>query len=205
MDYRRWFDDSGMLYSYDLEDHQGRDVVVQIEKAFPGEVIGENGRKSKKPIVKFVGLEKTLALNKTNGKSIKKMYGKDAESWPGKWVALFVTTCEFGGETRDCIRIRPKQPDAPRAAQSGKRPPAKEVDIESIIAAYGGCDDMEMFEALESDRKAAWGAIGKDDKPRVKDAAVQAHKRMIDAESNAATKAHVADTTEPATTEESAS
>jgi len=191
MDYRRWFDDSGMLYAYDLEDHQGRDVVVQIEKAYPGEVIGENGRKTKKPFVKFVGMDKALALNKTNGKTIKKLYGKDASVWPGQWVALFVTTCEFGGETRDCIRIRPNRPNKPDAqrpaAQSSKR---KDVDVESMIAAYDGCGDSEMFEALESDRKATWALIGKDDKPRVKDAVNGALQRVIGAESVAAN--HVA-------------
>jgi len=196
MDYRRWFDDSGMLYAYDLEEHQGRDAVVQIEKAWGGEVTGEKGRKSKKPIVKFVGLDKTLALNKTNGKTIARMYGKDGSKWAGCWVALYVTTVDYDGETRDCIRIRPNKPDVQRPAQNGKRAPKQEVDIESMIAAYGGCDDMEMFDALESDRKAAWAAIGSADKPRVKDAATQAHKRILDAENAAAMKATVPDAPE---------
>lgn len=173
MDYRRWFDDSGMLYSYDLEDSPGRDhdTVVQIEKAWGGEVTGEKGRKSKKPILKFVGLEKCLALNKTNGKTIRKMYGKDGDKWPGCWITLYVTTVDYDGETRDCIRVRPQRPDAQRPAQNGRGQQRRTVDVEAMIASYDGCDDPEVFDALEADRKAAWGAIGKDDKLRVKAAA----------------------------------
>lgn len=182
MDYRRWFDDSGMLYAYDLEDHQGRDAVFQIEKAWGGEVTGEKGRKSKKPIIKFVGLDKTLALNKTNGKSIAKMYGKDGSKWAGCWVALYVSTVDYDGETRDCIRIRPQKPDVARAGQNGARGNGrKPVDVEAMIAAYDGCDDSEVFDAIEADRKAAWQSIGKDDKLRVKAAAEKANARMLDA------------------------
>jgi len=180
MDYRRWFDDSGMLYSYDLEEHNGRDAVLQIEKAWGGEVTGEKGRKSKKPIVKFVGLEKTLALNKTNGKTIARLYGKDGSKWAGCWVALYVTTVDYDGEVRDCIRVRPQKPDVQRPVQNGKRP-KQEVDIGSMITAYEGCDEMEMFEALESDRKIAWGAIVKDDKTRLRSASEAAHRRILDA------------------------
>ena len=123
MDYRRWYDDSGMLYAYDLEDAQGRDVVVQIEKAWGGEVTGDKGRKSKKPIIKFVGRDKTLALNKTNGKTIAKLYGKDGTKWAGKWIALFVSTVDYDGETRDCIRIRPRQPEPTQKVRNGKSAP----------------------------------------------------------------------------------
>lgn len=121
MDYRRWYDSSDMLYAYDLEDAQGRDVVVQIEKAWGGELIGEKGRKSKKPMVKFAGREKSLALNKTNGKAIAKMYGKDATKWVGKWIALYVTTVDYNDEIRDCIRVRPKEPLPPQKRTTGAR------------------------------------------------------------------------------------
>lgn len=193
-DYRRWFDDSGMLYAYDLEDSPGKDhdTVVQIEKAWGGEVTGEKGRKSKKPILKFVGLDKTLALNKTNGKSIKKMYGKDGEKWAGCWVTLYVTTVDYDGETRDCIRIRPNKPDVQRPAQNNARRLSKEeveaarhAAAESLIASFAMCEDMETFEALEEARKREWPVLSKDDKLRVK-AAVEAAQVRINAAQSAA-------------------
>lgn len=111
-DYRRMYDDKEHLYAYDLP--QGRDVVVVIDHCEAGEIAGEKGRKSKKPMLVFKGEKKKLALNKTNGKTIAKLYGKDTENWAGKTIALYATTTDFGGETVDCIRVRPNVPQPQR-------------------------------------------------------------------------------------------
>jgi hypothetical protein len=120
MDYRRMYDSTDMLYAYDLEAANGRDVVVVIDKVYAGELVGEKGRKSKKPFITFVGRDKKLALNKTNGKAIAKMYGKDTDKWPGNPIALYVTQTEYDGEMRDCIRIRNQRPEMP-AGKNGKQ------------------------------------------------------------------------------------
>lgn len=121
MDYRRMYDDSEMLYAYDLEAAGGRDVVVVISKVYAGELTGEKGRKSKKPFVQFEGRDKKLALNKTNGKAIATMYGKDTAQWPGKPIAIYATTTEYNGEQRDCIRIRPRAPEMPQRKGNGSK------------------------------------------------------------------------------------
>lgn len=105
--WKSMFDDSDMLFAHDL---QGRDVTVEIEKVYKGELTGEKGRKTKKPFVKIKGRDKKLALNKTNGRTVAKLYGTDTAAWVGKLITLFPTTTEFGGETVDCIRIRPTVP-----------------------------------------------------------------------------------------------
>jgi len=107
MHYKKMFDDKEHLYAFDLD---GREVTVQIDKCFAGELAGEKGRKSKKPMLKFVGKEKKLAINKTNGKTIASLYGTDTDGWAGKWITIYPTTTDFGGETVDCIRIRPQVP-----------------------------------------------------------------------------------------------
>src|SRR5688500_15027782 len=111
MHYRRMYDDSEMLYAYDLEGAQGRDVVVVIEKVYGGELTGEKGRKTKKPFVKFAGRDKKLALNKTNGKAIATLYGSNTDDWVGKPIAIYATTTEYNGEQRECIRVRPQRPE----------------------------------------------------------------------------------------------
>lgn len=181
MDYRRMYDDKEMLYSYDLEEFGGQDAVFQIKAVKPGELTGQKGRKTKKPFIEFHDPDnrlhgKKLAANKTNGKSIAKMYGKDATKWVGQWIAMYCTTVDYDGETTDCIRVRPNRPDVQRPAQNGKS--TRKVDVDSMIAAFGGCDEQEMFDALESDRKAAWQSISKDDKLRVKAAAEAAAARV---------------------------
>ena len=114
--YRSLYDGSDFLFAFDL---LGKDQTVTIEKVVAGEVSGEKGRKSKKPIVSFVGAKKRLALNKTNGKTIAAMYGTDTEQWTGKRVTLFPTTTDFGGETVECIRCRPNRPPEPRNTGKG--------------------------------------------------------------------------------------
>jgi len=134
MHYKRMFDDKEHLYAFDLD---GREVTVQIEKCFAGELQGEKGRKSKKPMLKFVGKEKKLAINKTNGKTIATMYGPDTDDWAGKWITLYPTTTDFGGETVECIRIRPMVPKG-RTASNGRgksEPPAPSSPVDPVDAA----------------------------------------------------------------------
>ncbi len=133
-DYRRMFDDKEHLYAYDLE---GREVTIQIEKVSAGELMGEKGRKSKKPMIKFVGKDKKLAVNKTNGKTIAKLYGKDTDDWAGKWITIYPTTTEFGGETMDCIRVKPIEPRARTSGAPGKNgngKAAKGAELTDAIA-----------------------------------------------------------------------
>src|SRR5688572_24665427 len=115
--YRTMYDESDMLYAHDLG---GREVTLTIKKAYAGELVGEKGRKTRKPFLEFVEpkSKKKLALNKSNGKTIARLYGTDATKWEGKQITLYPTTTEFGGETVECIRIRPV---VPGAAPSGQK------------------------------------------------------------------------------------
>ncbi len=103
----------------------GKDVTVTIDRVVAGEVVGEAGRKSKKPVLFFKGKKLPLALANTNAKSIAAMYGNDTTNWTNKRVTIFPTTCRLGGETVECIRVRPTIPkgadspaDAPEPSDS---------------------------------------------------------------------------------------
>lgn len=119
-DYRRLFDKE-FLGAWDLPD---RDVVVTIAAAGGGELVGPGGRKTKKPVISFVGKEKKMAINATNGKALAGMYGPFVQDWVGKKCTLYKTQTQMGGETMDCIRIRPQIPQvqAPRAAGDADEP-----------------------------------------------------------------------------------
>lgn len=55
---------------------------------------------------------KKLWCNKTNGRTIAKIHGKNVEDWHGKKVTLYPTTTRgAGGATVDCIRIRERAPE----------------------------------------------------------------------------------------------
>lgn len=107
----------------------GKDCTVVIDRVVAGEVIGEAGRKSKKPVLFFRGKKLPLALSNTSAKTIAGMYGNDTRGWDNKRVTLFPTTCRLGGETVECIRIRPTIPkgaDSPADAEPSDPPPPDE-------------------------------------------------------------------------------
>jgi hypothetical protein len=99
--------DRDYIFAFDLN---GKDVVVEIAKVVAGELTSTGGRKSKKPIAYFKGKEKGLALNATNCKVIAGMYGNDTSHWVGKRITLYPTTTQMGGDTVECIRVRPGIP-----------------------------------------------------------------------------------------------
>ena len=102
--------DRDFIYAFDL---QGRDVTVTIENVTAGELTSAGGRKAKKPLCYFQGKQKPLAMNSTNCKVVAAMYGNDCAAWTGKRVTLYPTTTQMGGDTVDCIRIRPVVPSGP--------------------------------------------------------------------------------------------
>lgn len=108
-DYRTMFDNE-YLGSWDL---QGRDVTVTIARVEARKLKSQRGE-AHKPVLYFEGKEKGFVCNKTNGRAIAGMYGTKTEAWVGKRITLYATTTSAGGETVDCIRVRPTPPEAPR-------------------------------------------------------------------------------------------
>jgi hypothetical protein len=102
-DYRSFFD-RDYIGAWDLN---GKDMTLTIAKCIGGELVAVGGRKSKKPIVYFEGKEKGFVLNKTNSKLIASLYGNDVAAWAGKQITIYPTQTTMGGETVDCIRVRP--------------------------------------------------------------------------------------------------
>lgn len=116
--YRTMYEETDLLYAHELA---GKDVTLTIKKAYPDDVVGEQGRKTRKPVLEFVEpkSKKRLVLNKTNGKTVARLYGTDARLWEGKRITLYPTTTQLGGETVECIRIRPVAPDATTIKDAG--------------------------------------------------------------------------------------
>ena len=138
-DYRAMFD-RDYIGAWDLPG----DVVVTISAVEAGSIKGDKGRTSRKPIIRFKGKEKALLGNKTNCKIIARLYGTDTDKWIGKDVTLFPTTTEMGGETVDCIRVRPTAPA--RRARSNGRVPAVDPAPQQSLAEAGA----ELDRAIEN-------------------------------------------------------
>jgi hypothetical protein len=104
-DYRTMFD-RDYIGAWDLA---GKDVTLTIAKV-EGKILTSQRGKNLKPVLHFEKTEKGMVCNKTNGKTIATMYGNDTESWVGKKITIYASTTSAGGETVECIRVRPQQP-----------------------------------------------------------------------------------------------
>lgn len=125
-----------LLYPTDYvgaHDLNGKDAVLVIEKIDREELMMEGGKKEKKPVVWFKGAKKRMVMNKTNAKTIARLYGPEMNDWIGKAIILYPTTCKVGPNTEECIRIQPRipQPSTPKPA-ANQAAPVSADDAEAV-------------------------------------------------------------------------
>jgi hypothetical protein len=99
-------------------DLQGRRVNVGIDRVTLEEVGGEH-----KPVIYFIGKERGLVLNKTNGNIIAEMYGTETDNWHGCVITLYPAKVEFQGNIVAAIRVH-LDPMAGMSAQAQAPDPA---------------------------------------------------------------------------------
>ena len=97
------------------DDLQGKDVVVTIEGC-ELESIGQGHDKQDKLILHFVGKQKAMVLNKTNAKTIAKLYGDETDDWVGKRITLSPREVEFQGDMVLAIRVSLRAPGSVASA-----------------------------------------------------------------------------------------
>ena len=101
-------------------DLNGAPLTVTI-----GSVARENVGGEPKVIITFASGEKSLIANKTNGKALAKLFGKDTADWIGKKIVLFPCEVDFKGDTVEAVRLRATR-TAPPPAVDG---PNDEIDF----------------------------------------------------------------------------
>jgi hypothetical protein len=137
------------------------ELTVTIDYVQSEEIIGSQGKKDFCTVAHLVG-EKPMILNVTNNKSIAKLYGNYVEDWAGKRITLYSTTTRLGGETVECLRIRPNVAKREKAQITEAR---LDKAIEAIIAKTYTRDKLDESFILtdEQDKKvtdAIAAAIG---------------------------------------------
>jgi hypothetical protein len=104
--------------SLKAEDIKGHEPVVTIEK-----VTTQDFDDGKKPIIHFVGKEKTLVCNKTNWNAIVEITGEDdSDNWGGHRVKLVVARVDYQGKRVDAIRIDPPPVNGAPARRAPSEP-----------------------------------------------------------------------------------
>ena len=93
--------------AYALPD--GNDLTLTIDHVVKENVTGNNGKKEMCMVAYFKEKEyKPMILNRTNAKSITALAGSPyIEKWQGQRITLYATTTRLGGDTVECLRIRP--------------------------------------------------------------------------------------------------
>lgn len=92
-------------------DLAGNPMMVTI-----GGIAADNISGEKKVVMTFSSGQKALILNKTNGKALAKMFGKELSAWIGKQIVLVPTEVDFKGDMVEAIRIRAPRAPAATAA-----------------------------------------------------------------------------------------
>lgn len=78
-------------------DFKGKNIKVIIESVEIRHYEARNDQPaSDKAVLRFVGKEKTLVLNKTNTKRLIDAYGPDSESWTRNEIGLSTHETELG-------------------------------------------------------------------------------------------------------------
>ena len=101
---------------YKAEHLEGKDLRLVVSHVDEENLARDGEKEDVKPILSFKGDDMRLPLNITNAKLMVKHLGKDSLGWSNNYVTLHPTTCEFGSDTVDCIRLK-FPPDASLPAQ----------------------------------------------------------------------------------------
>lgn len=136
--------------AYSLSD--GQDLTVTIT-GIKREMVKGTGGKEEECTVATLKDQKPLILNRTNCRTIQKIYNTPIiENWIGKKITLFATTTKVAGETVECLRIRPLapklpdlNPDSPKWAGAVEAIANKSTTIEAIKKAYSLTADNERL------------------------------------------------------------
>lgn len=97
------------LGAYSLPD--GKDIVLTLKETKKEMVTGANGQKSECFVAYFHENAKPMILNKTNCKTIEKLFNTpNIEEWVNKQIQIGSTRINAFGEMTDCLRVRPFAP-----------------------------------------------------------------------------------------------
>lgn len=94
-------------------------ITVTMDNVRIEEMQNNRGKKEEKYVLYFRETDKGLILNKTNSKTIAKLYGAETDQWSGMQITLYGEKVKAFGETHDVVRVAPAKP-AP-AKSNGKK------------------------------------------------------------------------------------
>lgn len=128
----------------------GQDLTVTIRSVGREIVIGDGGKKEECTVAQLMN-SKPMILNRTNCKTIERMYGPYLEDWSGKSITVYESAVKVAGEMVACLRIRKEVPNIQKVLhpitpqQFDKALKAVETghySIDQIVAGYALTQDQ---------------------------------------------------------------
>ena len=122
------------LGAYSLPD--GKDIILTLKETKKEMVTGTNGQKSECFVAYFHENAKPMILNKTNCKTIEKLFNTpNIEEWVNKQIQIGSTRINAFGEMTDCLRVRPF---APKLSEERPTVQTGSVIWKNILDGLGG-------------------------------------------------------------------
>lgn len=159
-----WKQNFNYAYTGAYELAPGEERTLTISKTTREEVVNQQGGKETCFVAYFSESNKPMVLNKTNCKTISKLYGPFVENWIGKRITIKSETVKAFGETVDALRVRNTKPAE-----------VNPVDCSAQIKQMNDCKSIEelqsKFLALDKESQKATAKIVQELKTKLTPAA----------------------------------
>jgi len=131
-----WKQNFNYNYTGAYELQPGEERTLTITRTAHEDVPDQSGKKQDCFVAYFKESSKPMILNKTNCKTIAKLYSPFVENWVGKQITVKAETVKAFGEMVDALRVKAVKPEQ-KAADYTK-------SIESIKA----CTTLEQLQSV---------------------------------------------------------
>jgi hypothetical protein len=143
-----WKQNFDYKYTGTYELKQGETKTLVISRTATEEVMSTTGQKQLCFVAYFSRQEKPMILNKTNCKTITKMYGAYVENWIGKAIIIESKLVKSFGEMVDALRVKNSIPVTSKPADFE---PAKK----KLLACIGLDQLKAVYLSLSKEEQAA--------------------------------------------------
>lgn len=125
----------------------GSDIILTIKDTRKEKVVGGDGKKQDCFVVYFAENVKPMILNRTNAKTIQKVYNTPyIEQWQGKQIQLYATKVNAFGSETDALRIRDFKPNVKTLDVTEAKAKLNEATtLEALQTAYKALSKEEQF------------------------------------------------------------
>jgi hypothetical protein len=126
-----WKQNFNFKYTGAYELAPGEEKRLTISQLLREEVANKSGNKELCFVAYFKDAPKPMVLNKTNCKTIEKLYGPFIESWVGKSIIVVSRKVSAFGDEVDALRIKAVIPQD------------EKIDVEGITARLKACTTLD--------------------------------------------------------------